>query len=222
MATSRPLMQLGISDLEGLFSKGQTDLTTLSRLRHELSHRQVPKAIALLEKVTAAESKLTESGPNGNPVNSQAKAEPLGAVQSNHSLESGPTRRITRPGLAAMPSIQPDLLSALAEVTAVTAPQPTIKAQPPKAEQGAKVKGDVPSEPFALPQLALSDAYRILKVGAGDQWEKIEAQRRLLVSKSNPIATQGLTAATVQKLRSDAKLANDAALVIAARRCGRQ
>ena len=77
-------------------------------------------------------------------------------------------------------------------------------------------------EPEALPQLSLEDACRILKVGVSDGWEKIETARRKIVLKSNPAATAALAQAQLQKLLAEAKMANDAAIVIAARRSGRQ
>jgi hypothetical protein len=79
-----------------------------------------------------------------------------------------------------------------------------------------------PTEPVAMPQLAIEDACRILKVAAGDVWEKVEASRRKIVLKSSPLATKGLTPAQAQKLLAEVQLANDAAIVIAARRSGRQ
>jgi len=51
MATTRPLIQLGIGDLEDIFEKQSKNLATLGRLKHELSHRQVPRALALLERI---------------------------------------------------------------------------------------------------------------------------------------------------------------------------
>jgi hypothetical protein len=123
-------------------------------------------------------------------------------------------------GLSTVPE-QQDLLSGL--------PQP-IEARPPKVVEPVSPLPDVdhvkkptaPTEPVALPQLAIEDACRILKVAAGDAWEKVEASRRKIVLKSSPLATKGLTPAQVQKLLAEVQLANDAAIVIAARRSGRQ
>lgn len=50
----RPLMQLGVGDLEGLFAKSKTDANVLKQLEHELQYRQVPRAVALLAEVQAA------------------------------------------------------------------------------------------------------------------------------------------------------------------------
>ncbi len=74
----------------------------------------------------------------------------------------------------------------------------------------------------ALPQLALDDACKILKVKKGDSWEKVELARRKIVQKSSPNSTRNMPTEQVQKFLSEAKLANDAAIVIAARRSGFQ
>lgn len=50
----RPLMQLGVGDLEALFTKSKTDVKVLKQLEHELQYRQVPRAVALLAEVQAA------------------------------------------------------------------------------------------------------------------------------------------------------------------------
>ena len=60
MATTRPLMQLGIGDLEGIFEKESKSFATLDLLKQELSHRQVPRAVALLERVQKAEAAMRE------------------------------------------------------------------------------------------------------------------------------------------------------------------
>ncbi len=61
MATTRPLMQLGIGDLEGIFEKESKSFATLDLLKQELSHRQVPRAVALLERVQKAEAAMRDT-----------------------------------------------------------------------------------------------------------------------------------------------------------------
>ncbi len=53
MAT-RPLMQIGIGALEAMFGESPADTKVLRSLQDELKHRQVPRAIALLQKVEKA------------------------------------------------------------------------------------------------------------------------------------------------------------------------
>jgi DnaJ-domain-containing protein 1 len=50
----RPLIQLGVGDLEAFFAKSKTDAKALKQLEHELQYRQVPRAVALLARVRAA------------------------------------------------------------------------------------------------------------------------------------------------------------------------
>lgn len=51
---ARPLMQKGIAELEAMFGAAQGDARVLKQLEAELRHRQVPRALTLLEKVQRA------------------------------------------------------------------------------------------------------------------------------------------------------------------------
>lgn len=51
---ARPLLQLGVGQLEDMFAQNQSDPTVLRQLENELQYRQVPRAIALLAEVQAA------------------------------------------------------------------------------------------------------------------------------------------------------------------------
>lgn len=223
MATTRPLMQLGIGDLEDIFEKQSKNLATLGRLRHELSHRQVPRAIALLERVQKAEAALREMDTRRMDV--QAPRSTLRLTPGTPEATPAPapaqeTLRQPVPKPVLQPeSAQQDLLAGFAqsspgsgskEPASVTAAQTTAPKKP------------VTAEPEVIPQLALEDACRILKVAAGDAWEKVENARRKIVLKSSPLAVGSMPSSQVQKLLADARLANDAAIVIAARRSGRQ
>lgn len=66
---SRPLMQLGVGDLETLFAKSRADVKVLKQLEHELQHRQVPRAVALLAEVQAAMSRAQLVAPATTPLN---------------------------------------------------------------------------------------------------------------------------------------------------------
>jgi hypothetical protein len=192
MATDRPMARLGIADLEEIFQKQGEDLTILSRLKHELGFRQVPRALALQERIRKAESNLKKSP---DPEVAISVTEP--SVKPSRTA-SPPTKQL-------------DLLGAGSKAAEV-----------PKVELPPISKVTISIEPQPLPQLALDDACKILKVSIGDVWEKVELSRRKFVQRSSPIATKGMTAEQVQKLLSEAKLANDAAIVIAARRSGYQ
>lgn len=225
MATNRPLLRLTISDLESVFEKQPHNTEVLARLKHELSHRQVPRAIALLERIHQAEGILIDPDNNHlgakTPSSSvEAKrrttdAQPAGASSSKSTSASAAVR-----GQSRFPE-QQDLLTGLLppEVSNLSSP---VAASAPAPESAPVKKTTVVAQPQALPQLALEDACRILKVAAYDSWEKVEAARRKIVMKSSPLTVKGLPETQAQKLLEEAQMANDAAIVIAARRSGRQ
>lgn len=190
MATDRPMARLGIADLEEVFQKQGEDLTILSRLKHELSFRQVPRALALQERIRKAEASQKKS------------QEPeVADIAAKPSVEP--------PRTSSPPTKQLDLLGAGSKAAEV-----------PKVELPQVPNVTISIDPQPLPQIALDDACKILKVSIGDAWEKVELARRKTVLKSSPIATKGMSGEQVQKLLSEAKLAIDAAIVIAARRSG--
>ncbi|WP_157948335.1 hypothetical protein [Pulveribacter suum] len=218
MATTRPLMQLGIGDLEGIFEKESKSFATLDLLKQELSHRQVPRAVALLERVQKAEAAMRDT--SAHRPDAQAPRSTLRLARGKPEAAPAPAPAQETPRQPVPKSIlqaetaQQDLLAGFGQYS------PKEPASGTAAEAIAPQKPVTP-EPEAIPQLALEDAYRILKVAAGDSWEKVEAGRRKIVLKSSPLATKGVPSAQSQKLLVEAQMANDAAIVIAARRCGR-
>ena len=222
MATTRPLMQLGIGDLEDIFEKQSKNLATLGRLKHELSHRQVPRALALLERIQQAEALLEDvesRRPDPKTPRSTLQLKPRASAPAPASAPAA-QEADTNPPATGLQRVQgqPDLLAGFAPPPEPAKPRSNPTGAP---DPVAASKPHTAAEPVALPQLALEDACRILKVGVGDAWEKIETARRKIVLKSSPTATSALTPAQSQKLLAEAKMANDAAIVIAARRSGR-
>lgn len=223
MAATRPLMQLGISDLEGIFEKESKSFATLDLLKHELSFRQVPKAVALLERVQKAEAAMRDTS---------AHRPDAQAPRSTLKLARGKAEAAPAPAPAPEPPLQPVPKSVLPTEPAQQELLAGFEQSSPRTDSKEPASGMAPEatapkkpvtrEPEAIPQLALEDACRILKVVAGDSWEKVEAARRKIVLKSSPLATKGVSSAQAQKLLVEAQMANDAATVIAARRCGRQ
>lgn len=65
----RPLIQLGVGNLETLFAKSKADVKVLKQLEHELQYRQVPRAVALLAEVQAAMSRAQSVSPATTPSN---------------------------------------------------------------------------------------------------------------------------------------------------------
>lgn len=222
MAATRPLMQLGISDLEGIFEKESKSFATLDLLKHELSFRQVPKAVALLERVQKAEAAMRDTSAHRPDAQASratlrlARGKPEAAAPA--PAPETPLQPVPKSVLPTEPA-QQELLAGVGQ----SSPGPDSK-EPASgmAPEATGSKKPVTREPEAIPQLALEDACRILKVVAGDSWEKVEAARRKIVLKSSPLVTRGVSSAQAQKLLVEAQMANDAAIVIAARRCGRQ
>jgi len=223
MQTTRPLMRLGIGDLEDIFEKQIKNLATLGRLKEELSHRQVPRALALLERVQQAEALLEDADSQSLDLKSPRVTLQRKHRTSNSAPVSAPSVQKTEidPSLAGLQMVQGrlDLLAGFAPPPEPAKPQ-SITTGKPAPISTPKPLTTAASE--ALPQLSLEDACRILKVGVSDGWEKIEAARRKIVLKSNPSSTTTLAPAQLQKLLTEAKLANDATIVISARRSGRQ
>ncbi len=223
MQTTRPLMRLGIGDLEDIFEKQIKNLATLGRLKEELSHRQVPRALALLERVQQAEALLEDADSQSLDFKSPRVTLQRKHRTSNSAPVSAPSVQKTDidPSLAGLQMVQGrlDLLAGFAPPPEQVKPQFITTGKP---ESISSPKPLTTAESEVLPQLSLEDACRILKVGVSDGWEKIEVARRKIVLKSNPSSTATLAPAQLQKLLAEAKLANDAAIVISARRSGRQ
>ena len=127
MATDRPMARLGIADLEEVFQKQGEDLTILSRLKHELSFRQVPRALALQERIRKAELSQKKS------------SEP-------EVTTSLPKPSIEPPQSSSPPTKQLDLLGTSSKA-----------AEAPKVELPSVPKVPISIEPQPLPQLALAE-----------------------------------------------------------------
>jgi len=228
MATDRPLFRLGIADLEDIFKKPSIDLTELSQLKHELSYRQVPRAYALLEKIRKAElqivniadaddPKITATDSVEVPILDKVTTKQLNAFKTSTNIKQDQNEieekklNIEVPVFLTNTPKQLDLLNSISQATdnVFTEVLPTKKIVSSSEEK-------------PLPQIALDDAYKILKIGFGESWEKIETARRKIVQKSNPIISSSLPKDKIKELLSEAKLANDATVVIAARRSGIQ
>lgn len=63
----RPLMQQGIGQLEEMFTKCRGDSRLLKQLEHELQHRHVPRAVALLTDVQALMCGRDAASPPARP-----------------------------------------------------------------------------------------------------------------------------------------------------------
>lgn len=214
MGAPRPLFRLGIADLEELFKERSHNAVALAELDHELAQRRETRSLALRARIQRAQKSL-ETKDTGVSTLSEEKqpTQPTLFPRQGHSTENFGLQQSAQ---------QQDLLSDSQSVAEDNKSKKSVTAAARTQTNTSPKKSTVLSEVQALPQLALEDAYRILKVGAGDTWERVEAERRKLVAKSSPLVTRSLSPGQTQKLLTEAQLANDAAIVIAARRSGRQ
>ena len=212
MESTRPLMRLGVADLEELFKERSQNAAALAELDDELAQRRGTRALVLRERIRRTQKRLEIEGSGAGPLSEDHPPSPLPLPP-----KQGLVSRAAKPHSG----VQQDLLSAWPPEAAASEPKVETAATHAPAIAPAKKPAAAP-EVQALPQLALEDACRILKVGVGDAWEKVEGARRKLVARSSPLATAGFSPAQAQKLLAEAQMANDAAIVIAARRSGRQ
>jgi len=186
----RPLMQLGVGDLEALFARSRTDANVLKQLEHELQYRQVPRAVALLAEVQAAMY-------GAQPV-PQVPAPPKPApVSAPTPQQAGLWERPATP--AAAPVGAP-----------VATPRP---AEPVKAPAVAK-----PPQP-APPAMPVEDAYKLLKATVGSTWESIEATRRQMVQQSHPARLKSMSPERRSQALAEAKKVNAAYAALSQARC---
>lgn len=94
---SRPLMQLGVGELEALFAKSKTDIKALKQLEHELLFRQVPRAVALLAEVRTAMGAPTSTSPRvSSALPAPPSSEPRESKTSSTSNLVAPIDRAAR------------------------------------------------------------------------------------------------------------------------------
>lgn len=187
----RPLIQKGVGQLEEMFAKGKADASLLKQLEHELQHRHVPRAIALLAEVQAAMH--GEAVPH-TPVDA---APPLAKTTAPISQNSDLWGRDTTPPL-------PPSTGSVRTVAPVVKP---LEAQP------------VAKSPTPLPMTPLEDAYKILKTSPGAPWESVEQTRRTLVHQSHPSRWKALSAEKRAQALKEAKFVNTAYAALSKYRC---
>jgi hypothetical protein len=119
----RPLMQLGVGDLEALFVKSKVDVKALKQLEHELQYRQVPRAVNLLAEVQAALATALPEAPAASP------ARPAAAPK-----QAGLWERISAPApapvAAPVAASRPALPSRVADVPAKKEPPSVAPSMP--------------------------------------------------------------------------------------------
>lgn len=196
---ARLLMRHSIVELEQLFSFAKGDIKTLQALEDELKHRNVPRAVALLDKVQRAlrAAKPTSKPPEApepapNPTGSGAN--PQGALWGEEPKRAPKTVVVTKVSQPAKPPLE-----------AVPAQQPIKPPAPP-------VQPTKPVE--VVPPMSADEAYKVLKATPGSTWEAIEQTRRQLVQLAHPEKVAGLSPERRAQVQADAKRANAAYAVL--------
>lgn len=187
---SRPLMRHGVGELEALFGKSKTDVEVLKQLEHELQHRQVPRAVALLAEVHAAMQDAGSSAPA--PVS--VSPAPMPQQPALWSPAAAAATEPVAPPVASLRSAEP-----------IKAPESLAVTKPPRP---------------ATPVMPLEDAYKVLKATAGSTWESIEQTRRQLVQQSHPGRLKSMNPERRAQTLAEAKRVNAAYAVLSQARCG--
>lgn len=197
----RPLMRNGIAELEQLFSSAKGDIKILQTLEEELKHRNVPRAMALLDKVQRA-LRAAKPAPRTQATEPAAKPEVkhIASGPAQQGALWGEEPRASKTAVGAKPS-QP------AEPPSVAAPT-----EPPVTTAAPAVQSRNLDE--ALPPMSVDEAYKVLKATSGSSWEAIEETRRRLVQLAHPAKVAGLIHERRAQLESDAKRANAAYSVL--------
>lgn len=203
----RPLMQHGVGQLEDMFGSCRGNLQVLRQLENELQHRQVPRALALLEKVQAAMA-ATGDAPSERP--SQPPTRPP-------TPATAPPTQPELWGRTPAPVVPPVRLPPSPPVAVAPTPQPPRPAPPVRpADAPAAPKPAAPS----APTMPVEDAYKLLKATAGSTWESIEQTRRQLVQQAHPSRVKSLSPERQAQSLADARRVNAAYAVLSMQRAG--
>lgn len=202
----RPLMQHGVGQLEDMFGSCRGSLQVLRQLENELQHRQVPRALALLEKVQAA---MAASGDATSEPPSQPPTRPP-------TPATAPPTQPELWGRTPAPVVPPVRLPPSPPVAVVPTPQPPRPALPVRpADAPAAPKPPAPS----APTMPLADAYKLLKATADSTWESIEETRRQLVQQAHPSQVKSLSPERRASALAEARRVNSAFAALSQARC---
>lgn len=196
----RTLMQLGIGALEEMFATSKTDATVLRQLENELQHRQVPRAVALLDQVQVAMKRVASSAlsraQDELPLEPSAAPAPVGPPPERPAPAVVASAPVALPMLPSVPQqVRPQA------VPPVAAPAPTDRV-----------------ERAPIPALSLDDACKLLKVTLAAPWQEVELSRRKLVLLSHPRHVVGMTPERQEAVRDEARRVNAAYAVLSASR----
>lgn len=209
MAT-RPLIQNGIGALEAMFAESPADAKVLRSLQDELKHRQVPRAIALLQKVEkvlksgsvpAADAELEVMSPERASLTEilkrhrslAADKQPALWTENDHDAPGVPAN--SAPTVPAKPA---------PSASAPVGPEPVL-VSPPAEKPPLKTE---------TPSMSVSEAYQRLQSTPGTAWEALEETRQRIVQQSHPENLAKVNDKKRIELVTEAKQANLAYEVI--------
>jgi len=195
---SRPLLSLGISQLEARFMSSTEDLTQLEILLAELLFRSTPKATALRSKVKKAIAVL-----NGDDLFEPAK--PTVPSQEADKLPTIDANTTTSESLGTVSSATNETPILPLQLKPISKPAIT---QMTTSTTNFFVDLTSPTE------LELGQACAFFKIKLNERWEVIEQLRQDVVCRSSPNAMIDLSEKEKSARRLEAKLANAAYLVI--------
>lgn len=207
---TRPLMQNGIGTLEAMFAESSADSKVLHSLEEELKHRQVPRAIALLQKVEKAIrlEKISKADAEAETM-SPERARLTELLRRNRSLAT-----------EKQPALWPENEDVAPAMPATSASAVPATPAPSKSSQveDAHVLVALPAEKSSLnadiPSMSVGEAYQRLQAATGTTWETLEETRQQIVQQSHPENLAKVGENKRIELVKDAKRANLAYEVI--------
>lgn len=209
MAT-RPLIQNGIGALEAMFAESPADATVLRSLQAELTHRQVPRAIALLQKVEKALQ-------SGNVSEADAELETMSPEQARLTEILKRRRSLVSDKQPALWAENDDDAPAVPTTSPSKAPaKQASSASVPVGREHVLVSPPSEKPPLKTdtPGMSVSEAYQRLQAAPGTSWETLEETRQRVVQQSHPENLAKVSEKTRIELVTAAKQANLAYEVI--------
>ncbi|RJG05355.1 hypothetical protein D3870_04365 [Noviherbaspirillum cavernae] len=202
---ARPLLRHSIVELEQMFSVAKGDTKKLRALESELKHRNVPRAVTLLDKVQRAlrGAKLTPKAPETN----EPVAKSAATCPSQQGALWGEESKSARNNVVGTTTAQP-----------AKPPPAPVPVEPPAKPSASTALASNPQVVAA--SLSVDEAYKVLKATPGSTWEAIEQTRRQLVQQAHPERVAGLSTEGRMQVQADAKRANAAYALLLQTRTG--
>jgi hypothetical protein len=209
MAT-RPLIQNGIGALEAMFAESSADTKVLLSLQDELKHRQVPRAIALLQKVEKAlKSGSVPAADAELEVMSPERARLTEILRRHRSVAADKQPALWTENDDVAPAVPATSASAVS-----SPPAPSASSQIGSAHVIVAPPAEKPPLTAETLSMSVSEAYQRLQSTPGTTWEALEETRQRIVQQSHPANLVKVSEKKRIELVAEAKRANLAYEVI--------